>query len=388
MSQHPARILAASALATLAGLGLAAPAAGAAQAGPVQRSLDTQAEPVQRRLDTLVEESGFPGALAAVRGRDGRTRTYTAGVGDLRTQAKVPANGRVRIASNTKMFTAVVTLQLAGEGKLDLDAPIEKYLPGVVRGKGVDGRRITTRDLLRHTSGLLDYDDLLIGDGDFSAVLERHHEPYELVRLALKHPQSPAKGWSYSNTNYVLAGLIVQRVTGRPIGEEITRRVIKPLGLRDTYWPGVGETAIRGPHPKGYLALRPGDPFRDVTRMDTSAAWAAGALVATPKDLNTFMSALVGGKLLKPAQLKQMRRTVAAPDFDTTGTARYGLGIATFKLSCGGVAWTHGGTAPGYATANAVTDDGRAATVAVTALPTSMPAVKNLEGALDTALCS
>ncbi|GAA4516268.1 serine hydrolase domain-containing protein [Nonomuraea ferruginea] len=375
MSQHPARILAASALATLAGLGLTAPVAHAAPA-----------DPVQKRLDTLVQESSFPGAIAAVRGRDGRTRTYTAGVADLKTEAKMPADARVRIASNTKMFTAVVALQLAGEGKLDLDAPIEKYLPGVVRGKGVDGRKITTRRLLQHTSGLRDYDDVLIGD--FFSVLERHFEPRELVDTALARRDSPAKGWDYSNTNYILAGLVVQKVTGRPIGEEITRRVIKPLGLRDTYWPGVGERDIRGPHPKGYLALKPGDPYRDVTRLDPSMAWAAGALVATPKDLNTFMTALMNGELLRPAQLKQMKKTVAAPEFDTVGGARYGLGIATFKLSCGGFAWSHGGSAPGYATGNGVTEDGRAATVAVTSLPSDLPAVKNLEAALDTALCA
>ncbi|MGI5270222.1 serine hydrolase domain-containing protein [Nonomuraea sp. CA-218870] len=375
MSQHPARILAVSALAALAGLSLTAPIAHAAPA-----------DPVQQRLDALVGESAFPGALAAVVGRDGRSRTYTAGVADLKTRAKMPENGRVRIASNTKMFTAVVALQLAGEGKLDLDAPIEKYLPKVVRGKGVDGRKITTRQLLRHTSGLRDYDDLLAGD--FTTMLERHVEPRDLVDAALAHRDSPAKGWSYSNTNYVLAGLIIQKVSGRPVGEEITRRVIKPLELRDTYWPGVGERAIRGPHPKGYLALKPGDPYRDVTAMDPSMAWAAGALVATPKDLNTFMTALVGGKLLKPAQFKEMTTTVAAPQFDMVGGARYGLGVATFKLSCGGFAWSHGGTAPGYATGNGVTRDGRAATVAVTALPNELPAVKNLEAALDTALCA
>lgn len=374
------RLLAAAAIAALAGVTLSVPGAASAAVA------DSPADAVQRTLDKLVNDHGYPGALASVRGRDGKVRDYTAGVGDLETKAEVPVNGRVRIASNTKMFTAVVALQLAGEGRLDLDAPIEKYLPKVVRG-AVDGRKITTRQLLRHTAGLGDYDDVLFktfGDEE----LRTHREPYELVRIALDNTKKPVKGWSYTNTGYILAGLIIQKVTGRPIGEEITKRIITPLGLRDTYWPRVGELGIRGPHPKGYVALKPGDPFRDVTRIDPGAAWSAGAIVSTPGDLNRFMVALIGGELLKPAQLKQMRTTVAAPQFDTTGKARYGLGIATFKLSCGKTSWTHGGTAPGYASYNAVTDDGKAATIVVTALPTSLESVKRLESALDTALCN
>jgi D-alanyl-D-alanine carboxypeptidase len=116
--------------------------------------------------------------------------------------------------------------------------------------------------------------------------------------------------------------------------------------------------------------------------------WAAGQLVATPRDLNAFLTALLTGKLLEPEQLEQMKTMVDAPDFDTTGSARYGLGLATVELSCGGIAWTHGGNAPGYVTRNAVTDDGRAATVVVTAPPTELPAAEHIEDALDTALCT
>ncbi|WP_291414923.1 serine hydrolase [Actinophytocola sp.] len=139
-------------------------------------------------------------------------------------------------------------------------------------------------------------------------------------------------------------------------------------------------------HPHGYMPDAEGSPA-DVTEMDPPLGWAAGQLVSTPRDLNAFLTALVGGKLLRPAQLKQMRTTIKTPDFDTTGTARYGLGRATFELSRGGVAWTHGGDAPGYVTRNAVTEDGRAATVAVTAPPTSLPAAEHIEAALGTAPC-
>ena len=355
--------------------GLAAPGAASAQ----------RPDPFQHTVDALVADDGFPGVLAAVRDARGRTRDYTAGVGDVSTHSPVPVNGRVRIASNTKMFTAVVVLQLVGEGRIDLDAPVETYLPGLVHGDGIDGRKITIRHLLQHTSGLADYDVKLVGE-DYAAVQHRHFEPYELVDAVLTEPAvaEPGMKFSYSNANYVLAGLVAQRVTGRPIGEEITRRVIARLGLRDTYWPSLGDQTIRGRHPHGYFPA--GGP--DVTEMDPSMAWAAGQLISTPRDLNTFMTALLSGKLLRPTQLAQMRTTVPAPDFDLSGTATYGLGLGTFTLSCGGVAWTHGGDAPGYVTRNGVTEDGRAATIVVTGNATTLAAAEDTEAALDTALCA
>ncbi len=327
---------------------------------------------VQQRLDGLVRDDKFPAALAAVRGRDGRTRNYTAGVADLTTGAKVPVDGQVRIASNTKIFTATVVLQLVGEGKVRLDAPIETYLPKLVRGDGIDGRNITVRQLLQHTSGLPDYDQHIARD--YFAVQHTYFEPRDLIDLALAEKAlfAPGTGWEYSNTNYLVAGLLVQKVTGRPISEEITNRIIKRIGLRHTYWPTVGDQTIRGRHPKGYFAAKPEDPLVDVTDMDPSMAWAAGQLIGTPSDLNRFLTALLDGELLRPEQLKQMQTTVEAPDFSVRGNARYGLGLASVTLSCGRIAWSHGGDAPGYETRNAATTDGRAAAIAVTALPMTM----------------
>lgn len=344
---------------------------------------------IQRSLDDLVARRGFPGVLASVRDRDGRVRNYTAGVADLLTGAAVPVDGQVRIASNTKMFTATVVLQLVGEGRIDLDAPVEQYLPEIVRGSGNDGRRITVRQLLQQTSGLPDYDGVL-GGGDLLSVVHTYFQPRDLVDAALAHAPGFAPGtkWEYSNTNYVLAGLIVERVTGRPVGEEITRGIIDRVGLRHTYWPGTGEQPIRGRHPHGYYAAKPGDSWVDVTTLDPSLGWAAGQLVSTPSDLARFMRALVGGKLLAPAQLRQMETTVAAPDFDATGTWRYGLGLARTEPSCGGAAWGHGGDIQGFETRNLVTTDGRAAVVTVTALPTSLEAVAHVLAAVDTALCA
>jgi D-alanyl-D-alanine carboxypeptidase len=368
------------AMTALGGLAVV-PAAGAAPEAD-------RASAVRRSLEVLVREDGFTGALAAVQGGNGRGRTVTAGAGDRETGARVPVDGRVRIGSNTKTFTATVVLQLVGEGRISLDEPVETYLPNVVRGRGGDGRAITVRQLLQHTSGLPDFVLAAVG-GDFVAnfpsVQHTYFEPRELLDLALA--QEPTSGWSYSNTNYVVAGLLVQRVTGRPIGEEITKRIVERIGLRDTYWPQVGEQAVRGAHPKGYFATASGE-LLDVTEQDMSMAWSAGALVSTPSDVNRFFSALVGGDLLRPQELREMQTTVDAPGFDLVGGSRYGLGIATFALSCGGFAWSHGGNTPGYTIVNAATEDGRAASVAVTALPAAEQAVRHLESALDTALCA
>ncbi|WP_229370825.1 serine hydrolase domain-containing protein [Umezawaea beigongshangensis] len=380
-SRRRGRVVAAVVAMTALGGLAAVPAAGAAPGAE-------RGNAVQRSLEVLVREDGFTGALAAVRGRDGRKRNHTAGVGDRETGARVPADGRVRIGSNTKTFTSTVVLQLVGEGKISLDEPVETYLPNVVRGRGGDGRTITVRQLLQHTSGLPDYVLAAVG-GDFvknyPSVQHTHFEPRDLLDLALR--QEPVTGWRYSNTNYVVAGLLVQRVTGRPIGEEITERIVDRLGLRDTYWPQLGEQVVRGPHPKGYFTSASGE-LLDVTEQDMSLAWAAGALVSTPSDVNRFFSALVGGELLRPQELKEMQTTVDAPGFDLVGGARYGLGLATFALSCGGFAWSHGGNTPGYTVVNAATGDGRAASVVVTALPATEQAVRHLESALDTALCS
>lgn len=344
---------------------------------------------VQRTLDALVREDGFPGALAAVRGRDGRTRDYTAGVGDLRTRERMPVNGRVRIASNTKMYTATVVLQLVAEGKVGLDEPVETYLPGLVRGDGIDGRNITVRQLLQQTSGLPDYDDVFITKAaDYFKIQHTHFEPRQLLDAAFtkKAEFAPGADWIYSNTNFVLAGMIAQKVTGRPISEQITDRIIEPLKLRDTYWPEYDEQTIRGRHPRGYWPDEDGKPV-DVTVQDSSMGWAAGQLISTPRDVNTFLTALLGGKLLPADVLAEMRTTVEAHDFDTSGSARYGLGIATRDLSCGGVAWNHGGDAPGHVSRNAITEDGRVVTVVVNANPTTLQALEHVEAATDAIVC-
>ncbi|MFD9903099.1 serine hydrolase domain-containing protein [Streptomyces sp. NPDC059063] len=364
--------LTALALATSVTAGLAAPAMAA---GP---------DPVRQGLRTLVHSGQAPGALASVRDSNGTFRTYTAGVGDRDTHAKVPRDGQVRIGSVTKTFTAVVVLQLVKEGKIRLDKHVDDYLPGLVRGKGIDGRDITVRQLLQHTSGLPDFEDDVT-----DAILERRYlSPRDSLDIALRHEAvfKPGKKWSYSNTNYLVAGLIVEKVTGRPLAEQIDQRIIRPTGLRHTYFPAPGETTIRERHPQGYHQDQPGEsPLRDVTEIDPSAAWAAGAMVSTNSDLNRFFSALLKGDLLREAQLKQMLTTIPVKK----GEDRYrmGLGIMKVKLSKNCVAWGHSGGIPGYGTWAMATEDGRAASATMTREPKTSDALAHLEGVVDAALC-
>ena len=378
----------------IAGAALAIP--GVAVAGDKDRPHGQGGKPrpdvVQQGLDRLVQEDGVPGALAAVTDRKGRERDLVAGVGDLATGSRVPADGQVRIGSNSKTFVAATVLQLVGEGAIGLDEPVEAYLPGLVRGDGVDGHDITVRDLLQHTSGIRSYTDgppfLLDGVPDLAAITDWYAEPHELLDLALAMPAAEGgRAFAYSNTNYLLAGLIVQKATGRPLAEAITERIIEPLGLSSTYVPDRGERDIRGPHPHGYFAATAGAELVDVTDLDSSQAWASGDIVSTPSDLNAFFSALLGGKILQPAELDQMK-AVITPDGLPEGFG-YGLGLTSTALSCGDVAWGHGGAIAGYLTEGGVTDSGRAVTVAATALIGGRADIgAHLTELVDTALCS
>ena len=349
---------------------------------------------VQKQLDQLVGR-GFPAALASVTHPDGTHEDFVAGVGNIETGGEVPVDGEVRIGSNTKMFTAVTVLQLTEQGLVELDAPVEKYLPGLLHGEGIDGADITVRQLLQHTSGLPEYTDALAVD--FQQMQHSYKSPRDLMDMALAQPAlfSPGERWEYSNTNYIVLGLLVEKMTQRPLGEEITRRIIEPLDLQHTYFPDLGEQEIRGEHPNGYHMEAGGEQF-DVTELDPSWAWAAGEIVASPSDLNEFNRAVVDGRLLSEESMAEMQKTVPSDETLVPG-AQYGLGLERYPLSCGGEIWGHGGDIQGYETRNGVTADGTAFTVAVTSLPAAIgdPAneelvlenYKAVTGAVDTVLC-
>ncbi|MFD9882870.1 serine hydrolase domain-containing protein [Streptomyces alboflavus] len=322
----------------------------------------------QRDADA-VRATGAVGVQARVTG--GRTtptsgpRTVTSGTADIRTGRAVPADGYFRIASNTKTFVATVVLQLSAERKLSLDDTVERWLPGLVRGNGNDGRRITLRHLLQHTSGI--HDDYP-GFDSAARYYEKRFDPYtprQLVERAMRHRPDfrPGKGWAYSNVGYMLLGMVIEKATGRTWHAEVRERLLKPLGLRHTYHPG-GSPSVRTPHARGYQRFATAPKLVDVTLLKDANA--AGGLIGTTADLNRFFRALLGGKVLKPAQLKEMKRTVPLnKEFQVPYPgARYGLGLMKNKLPCGGWYWSHGGDEIGYMSRNAVTDDGR---IAVTA---------------------
>ncbi|MGW7087147.1 serine hydrolase domain-containing protein [Streptomyces sp. NPDC054871] len=319
----------------------------------------------QEALDAAVE-AGVPGATGQVDDRYS-IWTGTSGVGDLRTGAPRSAVDRYRIGSATKTFVATVLLQLEAEGRLDLDDKVDKWLPGVVQGNGHDGRRISVRQLLNHTSGIFGYtaDPEFLERGFTEKFLEHRYDTYtpaQLVGIAMRHEPlfEPGAGWSYSNTNYTLAGMIIEKVSGHPYEDEIGRRIIKPLGL---YVTSVPRTASSVPKPssraysKLSLAPKPTDPTQDVTELNPSAAGPAGAMISGSGDLNRFYSALLGGKLLPAAQLKEMKTTV--PVSGAGLITGYGLGLMKFEPSCGLSLWGHGGNIQGSASQAVTTPDGK-----------------------------
>ena len=323
---------------------------------------------------------GYPAALAAVSDSKGESAGVAVGKGSLETGQAPPMDGEVRIGSNTKTFVAVVVMQLVQEGKVGLDEPIETYLPGLIKGEGVDGSKITVRQLLQHTSGLPEYTDITPGRSDIFQIKDHYAQPRDLLDTALGKPAQfePGTQWKYTNTNYVVLGMLIERVSQRPVGEQIDERIVKKLGLSHTYFPAPGEEKIRGTHPQGYHLSAEGK-LEDITEMDPAWGWAAGAMVSTPSELNTFFQAVLDGRLLTQASIDEMKNgAVDASSYLGPGTV-YGLGLIGTPLSCGGTSWGHGGTIHGYQTDNAVGPDGTAVTVAVTALPTAIADQNNPE---------
>lgn len=369
-------------LAAVAGVAAAAPRSAAAVAPTT--AADHTTPRLREILHRLTAPDGVPGALVETRNRRG-SAVLTSGVANVKSHAPMRHDSRFRIGSLTKPFVATVVLQLVGEHRVALDAPVERYLPGVIRGHGNDGRIITVRQLLQHTSGVPDYLAYLTPQEVLEDPLA-HHDTRDLVNIALAHPPTfePGTGWRYSNTDYLLAGLLIERVTGHTYGEEIRRRVIAPLGLRETYVPG-DDPAIPGPHPRGYARPGAGAPLRDITAINPSVAGAGGGMISSGTDLNRFLDALVRGKLLRPAQRRQMMRT--RPTGNPDGRA-YGLGLESRPLPCGGLYWGHGGDIPGYGTVGGATADGRQATVMVNLNPGGTDAQDaDMKAAVQTALC-
>jgi len=290
---------------------------------------------LQQAADQLVAD-GAPGVIILSR-RVHQVSDVVAGLADIATGEPMQAQDRVHIGSVTKTFVATVVLQLAAERRLSLDDSVQRLLPGVIHGPGYNPARITVRQLLQQTSGIPDYLDAAVFQTE--AGLEKTYQPLQLVDIALSLGP-PAHGWHYSNTNYILLGMIIQKVTGQSPITEINRRIIAPLGLRGTSFP-LTSTAIPSPYAHGYYLNM------DVTNVENpSSAWAAGAMISTVGDVARFYRALLTGRLLPPAELRDMLTTIPVDDTGELFAEHYGLGIYSVRLSCG-IAWGHDGGYPG-----------------------------------------
>jgi D-alanyl-D-alanine carboxypeptidase len=231
---------------------------------------------------------------------------------------------------------------------------IEPFVPGLVPG----GDQITIRQLLQHTSGLPDFeDDPRYLEPYLSGDYGHYWSPRQLVEMALSHPVRFPPGrteiTSYSNTNYVLLGMIVEAVTGRPIGDVLEQRLFRPLHLSDTSYPT--EPGLPEPYAHGYLSL--GGPPIDVTGLSPSLSPASGAIVATAVDVADFYRALLAGRILPRRLLTVMKTTMSEGDHVDIPGQRYGLGLEMFPTRCG-PAWGHNGVVPGYFTFVYSTEDG------------------------------
>lgn len=307
-------------------------------------------------------------------------------------------NAYHRIASTSKAFTSTVVLQLVGEGKLKLNDSVDRWLPGLVTGHGNDGTKITVRQLLGHSSGLRDYmDDLPLLKATTEQAFRRErfrtYRPEQLVGLAMRQRPlfEPGSRFAYSNTNYVLAGMVIKRVTGKTWQQEVHERIIEPLGLKHTIIPG---TSVYLPQPHINTYQRLGGRQVDMYMSTRAAGDADSALISTPGDVNTFLRALLGGRLLKSEELDEMKKTVPATPFGSLWhDPGYGLGLMKRRLPGGGWAWFHGGGVLNSITDNGVTADGRRSVTVVygTLLGPAQSPVEQAKASaalIDRALCA
>lgn len=313
---------------------------------------------LQQILDRAVIEGGIPGIVVLVDTHNGAVSRFgTAGVADRDAGgARLPGH-QFRTGSITKTFVATVMLQLVAEHTLGLDDSVETWLPGVIDGDGYDGRSITIRHLLDHTSGVFNYVE------DYKSLqLDRTYQPEQLVDLAMSHRPlfPPGADWAYSNTNYILAGMIIERATHKTLADEITWRISEPLGLIDTYLPTGGDPVIFGPHSRSYTKFMAPDadaPIHDVTSLDMSMFWAAGGMVSTLADLNAFFSAFLAGQLIPAAEQREMFMTLETTNW--IAHTRYGLGVSSIALPGRTPLWGMVGTMFGSQTMTYGTRDGR-----------------------------
>ncbi|MGV9456147.1 serine hydrolase domain-containing protein [Streptomyces sp. NPDC003635] len=325
-------------------------------------------------------DHGAPGATARVDDHGIVLRT-SAGVADRKTGRALTTTDRFRIGSVTKTFSAVVLLQLVDEKRLQLDASVNRYLPGLLPDD-----RITVRHVLSHRSGLYDYTNDMFARTvpGFEAVRSKVFTYRQLMDRSLRKPRTTAPGgaYTYSNTNFVVAGMLIEKLTGNAVATEYQHRIIEPLQLTDTFYVHPG-TRIPGRYARGYLTPdAAGAALVDATEQTVSWAQSAGAVISSARDLNTFLSALLRGELTSAAQLTQMRRWVPAG----SGQA-YGLGLRRRDLSCGVSVYGHTGAVQGFYTYAFASKDGGRSLAAFANTSNNGKVHTTMLGALESAFC-
>jgi D-alanyl-D-alanine carboxypeptidase len=297
------------------------------------------------------------GALVRITGEGGQW-SGTSGYSDIHAHTPINPDGYFRIGSTTKMYTAVMVLQLAQEHRIDLNQPVQRYLPGLLPA---DYPQIPVYTLLDHTSGLPSVDIPLLYDPEW--ILKHryeHWDPKQVVDTALRHPIDfqPGTAQKYTNTAYVTAGMIIEKVTGRSYARNLRDRIATPLGLCHTYYPN-DDPHLPNPAARGYLAYV--DKFGerhvdDVTEMNQSIPGAAGAIISTAADMDTFIDGLFSGRLLGA---EMMKRLFAVPDvqmFDGSSHAYYSQGLMMIKVK-DVIVWGKTGSRYGYSSGVFATED-------------------------------
>ncbi|MFD7502113.1 serine hydrolase domain-containing protein [Streptomyces sp. NPDC059850] len=318
------------------------------------------ADPTVPALEAAIADlptSGATAALVRVGGTEGVWRG-SSGVHDLKTNRPADPAARFRAGSVTKVFTAAVALQLAAEDRLDLDRSARSYLPELIPASY---QKVTVRQLLNHTHGIPAPDFPWDTVEEVYADRFRVYDPEDMVRSATaKKPEfAPGTRQHYLNIGYTIAGLLIERVTGDSYERQVARRVLKPLGLCDTYSPEA-DPRIVGPHNHGYQKMRLDDGttgLRDVSVWGVTDGWAAGDIISTTADLERFTKALFEGRVVRGPLLREMFTLPKVKDVKTGAPAAYAVGLSMKKLG-GREVWGKTGGRWGYNTAVAATRDG------------------------------
>ncbi|SDC95455.1 D-alanyl-D-alanine carboxypeptidase [Rhodococcus tukisamuensis] len=312
---------------------------------------------LQSIVESTAKELMLPGVVVLLRTPSG-DQTVTYGTTERGGGAPVTLDDHVRVGSNTKTWTGTVILQQVQEGKIALTDPVSKYRPDVPGGDG-----ITIEQLLNMRSGLFNYSETLELNEALDQDPQRTWTPDQLLALAFTHPPyfPPGQGYHYSNTNFVLLGLIAEQLDGKPLQEVFQDRLFGPLGLKNTVFPD--SNALPTPYSRGYMygtnvqtMTDPALPAEmqaeakagtlapnDVTDGNPSWAWSAGSGIATANDLATWVEALADGKALD-AEMQAVRMASFQPTDPTKpGGPEYGLAMAKM-----GPLYGHTGELPGY----------------------------------------